>query len=1455
MKQIKTLTALFAVFFLWGISPQVCASHAMAQLLLAEEGTECDHSYSYGFCTLCGEPQADYVVPGTDGYYNLANAHEFLWWSKAVASGTTNASARLTADIDMEGIAMVPVGATEQAPFRGTFDGQGHVIRNLELTGENKIGLFSYVTGGAYVKNFILDSSCSISGGSYVGTIGCTIGNGSVNIEGIGMEGTVTASSVNAGGILGCRLDNTAILMSDCYVTGKVIGGSESAAMAGWVGSGAKLTNLWACGEVQGQQGDSYLFRGSTTIFDNCYAISGNQGKLITEEQLADGSLAFMLNKGVVENPVWRQSIGDDVYPVLDRSHGIVLQVSAAEYRSITSEQDISSLASAISQSVSEYCTNTVAEKALLDAYVSKAEALAACGTVQEFCAAYALMRADLKAIEASVAVYARYVAKCAEISKYFEENDYLVGEGVENLKAYLESDDAPSDEWPLGGYLYVTEQHVATSEQIEAEIERLNQQFEAALAGSYVAGQDITDLLINADFSQSPEWTGWDGVTGSGMQTVTALDGKEYVGAESWQKVMDMHQTVKGLRPGYYLVSMNGAYRHHNDRYSNAYFAQLYAGTNNIYLPTVYETRIGAEEAVDDQNCNISGEGTTDLPIYANGGTVSEEAPIAYALHGMPGMAYAIASGRALNHIIAYVGQEGQLTIGVRREDNGSTGNWMGFGNFRLTYCGDAGTTYTEEAVTKVLEEQNSRATTILELYQVDDITPEAAPNYPATIKAALQQAKAQADAAATVEEKMACIARYSELFNQLNEGKVAYLSLFNTAALLESAGTALEGKLTQSQYDEILDASKTLYEAYTDGTYSTEEALHPALLESEVIRNYIPNIDANGVIHIASLNNWVFFSAYVNGGKTTAVGKLEADIEGVTEDMVIKDFRGTLDGDYHTMTLNINHPAERAGLIETLGGTIKNLYLQGTVTTEGKYAGGVAGAGGNSGVNIQNVVCKVDIVSGVDGDGTHGGMIGYSNVALNITNSMFAGSISGEKTHSCGGFVGWLDAGLTVKNCLMLGNITVNPNGGHTWARNTGHMTLTNSYYLNAHSTASGTQVTAQQLASGEVCHWLNEESNANLTWYQTLGEDAIPVPDPSHKPLGITYEGTYTNDVNKFAVEHTGTKDDPYVLATATDMERLRSKMRMGEITYFVLNNDIDMSSISWVPINGNGNDYNGRGWARWIDLDGKGHVLRNLKCNDPGYGSFFGVLCGNVRNIGFEDAEVNCAGTGSGILGGYAGHTDYSDADRNMYTCYVENVWVTGKLYVGTGYCGGLFGNIGGPTVIRNCYANLEIKSDASLNGGLIGRVRDALTLENCYAAGSISAGTWGGIVGGGQKGTTPGTIYKNIVVWNNTEKNFGSTTANDKLSGILYYDGSNFHELQQSVVAWDSNLWTCTMEDGAYPVLLQTAIGIKPVTDEVVSGTASSGIYTLTGVRVQKPGKGLYIINGRKVLVK
>jgi len=45
------------------------------------------------------------------------------------------------------------------------------------------------------------------------------------------------------------------------------------------------------------------------------------------------------------------------------------------------------------------------------------------------------------------------------------------------------------------------------------------------------------------------------------------------------------------------------------------------------------------------------------------------------------------------------------------------------------------------------------------------------------------------------------------------------------------------------------------------------------------------------------------------------------------------------------------------------------------------------------------------------------------------------------------------------------------------------------------------------------------------------------------------------------------------------------------------------------------------------------------------------------------------------------------------------------------------------------------------------------------------------------------------------------------------------------------------------------------VGIQPVADGVADGRVTSGIYTLTGVRVRQATKGLYIINGRKVMVK
>ena len=62
----------------------------------------------------------------------------------------------------------VPVG-TKAIPFRGTFDGDGHVISGIICSGNNYQGLFGYLDEGT-VQNVIL-RDCSFTGNDYVGGI------------------------------------------------------------------------------------------------------------------------------------------------------------------------------------------------------------------------------------------------------------------------------------------------------------------------------------------------------------------------------------------------------------------------------------------------------------------------------------------------------------------------------------------------------------------------------------------------------------------------------------------------------------------------------------------------------------------------------------------------------------------------------------------------------------------------------------------------------------------------------------------------------------------------------------------------------------------------------------------------------------------------------------------------------------------------------------------------------------------------------------------------------------------------------------------------------------------------------------------------------------------------------------------------------------------------------------
>ena len=307
--------------------------------------------------------------------------------------------------------------------------------------------------------------------------------------------------------------------------------------------------------------------------------------------------------------------------------------------------------------------------------------------------------------------------------------------------------------------------------------------------------------------------------------------------------------------------------------------------------------------------------------------------------------------------------------------------------------------------------------------------------------------------------------------------------------------------------------------------------------------------------------------------------------------------------------------------------------------------------------------------------------------------------------------------------------------------------------------------------------------------------------------------------------------GTQNDPFVVKSAADLNNLHNLLVSGSMNYVVMENDVDMADVTdWTPLFNIPDDSNG---YPFIDFDGKGHVISNLTSNTTGaydYCGLFGVLCGNVRNLGVKDANVTCAG-GTGIIAGYLGHSTYG------HPCYVENVWVTGKL-TASGYCGGMFGNIADEAHILNCYANVEVIGESDLTGGIIGRVRNLVEMVQVYAAGSINRG--GGIIGGGFQSATPLGTYKHVAVWNNTEKNFGPVRENEDLRMILYYDGTNFADMQEQVAAWDSKAWYCDMKEGSYPVLmdfLDPETKLNAQYEAALASITEGGVYRIkTDVR-------------------
>ena len=1398
------------------------------------------HQYEDGFCTVCGNVDMNFV-PQIDGVLQIGNGKQLNWLSKYVAMGN-KADAVLTADIDMAGIEFEPIGTPDKR-FTGSFDGQFHRISNLtvNLPEQQGVGLFGTVTGGVVVKNVILDATCSITGKSYGGVIGCAKTSANVTISCVGNEGNVTVAEQNGGGIFGCNDGNCALVtMRNCYVAGNITSGREGGALSGWA-HGASIQNCWSTATVVGVDNEgTSMFRGDASAV-NCYSTHG-QCTAITQDDAVSGKLTYMLNGGLVADAVWYQTLTDDNHPVFDNTHGMVYK-AGDEYGDI---HDDASLAAFKEKMVAEgraYIQELVATTDLITEYEEELNIFEGLTSIDDVLVELPEYERLRKELEASAAAYAAFKAKVEETIAYLEANTEFEGENRDELNDFLLSGDEPNDVYPNGGADYIYNTHELYTDDVKAEIASIDQMLADAIKYGYKTGSEVTSLLANANFEDGVNgWSGSSKANGTIKSSTTGFTAAEYYGSGT----VDMYQKIEGVKNGVYVLAANAACRAFNDVYSNYYNTSLYLNQDNTFVPTAYETRLPVDEALDGVNCYIvpnAADQAKDLEVTDIDGNL-----VAYAIHGRTSMANAASAGRAQNYLLTQV-TDGSLTVGFRKLAAVSGNDWAGLSNIHLYYFA----TMDEAAgyMDKVLASLSARAQTIID-FEADDTDPSKKPNCPQSIKDALKKNIEAVATASDMQQKYALVQSFSACFDQFVEGRAAYLAMVKEAEMVSTVLNELRAAqmIEEAEDKKVQAVIDNFWDGYLKGSFSTEEAKAMTELKSVSLR---PEI-VDGTCMIASDAQMVYYTALINKGERLNA-KLLTDIKYFTENQMLNKLYNVFDGNHHSITFNINATSENAGLAkESDGGTVKNLTILGKIATANKYAAAVIGVAAGGTTTISNVASYITIETGVVGDGTHGGIVGVVNSAVNMKDCLFGGRIVGSSTNSCGGLVGWSSATCRIDNCLQVGSMETDPSGGCTFSRNMGAVIVTNSFYLNAHGDAPAGKVSQEQLASGEVCYALNNGLDLNPSWYQTLKEDATPVLDPTHKVVGKAEDGTYSNEVLSEMAKHKGTADDPYPLSNASELQAMRRCMVPGQMTYFVLTQDIDMSSVqNWEILNSASDVYEGLAYRNYIHLDGRGHVIKNFSSSANTYPSFFGVLCGTVRNVGFENFSVTSTGTGTGLLCSHASHPNFTDADGNMRTTVIENVWVTGDITGTKSYTGGLIGRVYGPTVVKNCYANIEMTSTVDATGVLAARVTAPFTVTNFYGAGIVPEGK-------GLVGTTAGKAddavasYTNVVVWNNTDKTFGALADNDVTNGISYYDGTNFAELQQTVVGWDSKRWSCTMEEGAYPVLIGLADGINAVAGNGFT-SGNTAIYNLNGQRVMKMQKGIYIQNGRKVLVK
>ena len=278
----------------------------------------------------------------------------------------------------------------------------------------------------------------------------------------------------------------------------------------------------------------------------------------------------------------------------------------------------------------------------------------------------------------------------------------------------------------------------------------------------------------------------------------------------------------------------------------------------------------------------------------------------------------------------------------------------------------------------------------------------------------------------------------------------------------------------------------------------------------------------DENGFYLIGNADqlHWLNLKVQESNNELKALLTDDIDLNNcIDPDLMIgtesRPFHGIFDGGGHTITYDYAAVTEKwRGLFAFVkDATIRNLRVEGSAYVTQIHYGALIGRG-NGTILVENVVTNVDITGAMNQVTGDGGMIGANYADITFNNCATLGEMGyaedGKVSSMYSPFSGWSDGNscTTLNNCYSTCKLKEGTSSSNcfTLTHQNGTVTINNSYYLHVLGRVlSGerihqSQITEEQLESGELCYMLNGDQT-EIGWYQNLNDDEMPVPNSSH------------------------------------------------------------------------------------------------------------------------------------------------------------------------------------------------------------------------------------------------------------------------------------------------------------------------------------------------------------------